>query len=159
MIPGVVIHALIALVWMFLSGSTTLGGLVIGLLAGFALMALFQKALGCQNYIRRMLAVIGFAGNFLKEVVESNLRIARVALRRDAGELRGEFLAYPVGDLTDFEILLLSQCISLTPGTIVVEKNAGTHELILHSFASGSPDEIRRSLDEGLKRNILSFTR
>lgn len=156
---GATVHLLIALVWMFLSGNTTLGGLALGLAAGFALMALFQNALGCESYVRRLVAALRFTVHFLMQVIYSNLRIARAVLRKDAGSLRGEFLTYSVEGLTDLELLLLCQCISLTPGTIVAEKSADGRELILHAFASGEPDEIRHSLDEELKRPILSFTR
>lgn len=156
---GATVHFLIALVWMFLSGNTTLGGLALGLAAGFALMALFQNALGCQSYIRRLIAAMAFLAHFLQQVISSNLRIARTVLRRDAGELKGEFLAYSIEGLTEIELLLLCQCISLTPGTIVAEKSTDGRELILHAFASGGPDQIRKSIDEGLKHRILSFTR
>lgn len=156
---GATVHFLIALVWMFLSGNTTLGGLAIGLGAGFLLMAFFRKALGCQDYVRRVAAAISFIGKFTGEMVASNLRIARVALSREAGSLHGEFMVYSIEGLTDLETLLLCQCINLTPGTVVTEKCANNRDLILHTFASGTPDEIRRSLDQGLKRSILAFTR
>lgn len=159
MTQGIVTHLLVALVGMFLSGNTTIGGLGVGLIAGFALMALFRQALGCQDYIRRVLAAGVFAGRFLQQILISNMRIARVALRRDAGKLRGEFLTCSIEGLTPFETLLYCQCISLTPGTIVAEQSADHRTLVLHSFASGTPDEIRQALEEGLKRDILSFTR
>ena len=159
MIQGAGIHILIALVWMFLSGNTTLGGLVAGLLGGFASMALFQNALNCRNYIRRALAACVYLGRFLGQIAASNLRIARAVLRKDAGTLRGEFLTYPIEGLTRFETLVLCQCIGLTPGTIVADRNPDGSALVLHAFASGTPDEIRRSLDENLKDGILAFTR
>ncbi|HRJ71220.1 MAG TPA: Na+/H+ antiporter subunit E [Terrimicrobiaceae bacterium] len=159
MISGASVHLLIALVWMFLSGNTTLGGLVLGLAAGFAMMALFRKALGCQDYIRRIQAALRFGASFLRQVAASNLRIAAAALRPDASRLRGEFFRYSVEDLTSAEIILLCQFINLTPGTVVAEKCPDTHELVLHAFASGTPEEIRRSLDAELKQPILEFMR
>jgi len=152
-------HLGIALVWMFLSGNTTLGGLIAGLLGGFVMMNVFQSALGCGNYIRRVWAAGIFLGRFLLMIAASNLRIARAVLRKDAGAIRGEFLSYSVADLTPFETLLLCQCIGLTPGTIVAELSADKTTLVLHAFASGTPDEIRHSLDEELKHGILAFTR
>ncbi|WP_169809613.1 Na+/H+ antiporter subunit E [Terrimicrobium sacchariphilum] len=152
-------HLLIALVAMFLSGNTTLGGLALGLVGGFALMALFRSALGCQHYIRRVVAVLAFGFIFLQQVVSSNLRLVGAVLRRDAGSLEGEYISYSVEGLTKLEVLLIAQCISLTPGTIVADKSADGRALILHTFASGSPEEIRNALDEGLKRPILAITR
>lgn len=159
MIRWAVIHLVIALVWMFLSGNTTLGGLIAGLLGGFVLMKVFQNALGCRDYIRRVVAAGFFLGRFLLLIAASNLRIARTALRRDAGSIRGEFIPYSLEGLTSFETLILCQCIGLTPGTIVAQQSEDGATLILHAFASGTPDEIRHSLDEELKRGILAFTR
>lgn len=159
MIPGASVHFLIALVWMFLGGNTTLGGLAVGLLAGFAIMAIFRQALGCEDYIRRVVGLVVFLGCFLREIAISNVRVAQAVFRPAASQLQGEFLTYSVADLNDFETLLLSQCISLTPGTIVAEKSKDGREIILHSFASGSPDEIRSSIDRSLKQPLLAFTR
>ena len=159
MTMGATVHFLIALVWMFLSGNTTLGGLAIGLFASFVLMAFFSQALGCQDYVRRVKAAVAFLGIYFLQVISSNLRLVRAVLRKDARSLRGEFMTYPIEGLSEFETLLLCQCISLTPGTIVAGQSDDKSQLILHAFASGSPDEIRHSLDEGLKRPILAFTR
>jgi len=159
MTMGATVHFLIALVWMFLSGNTTLGGLAIGLFASFLLMAFFSQALGCQDYVRRVKAAVAFLGIYFLQVITANLRLVRAVLRKDARSLRGEFMTYPIEGLSDFETLLLCQCISLTPGTIVAGQSEDKRQLILHAFGSGSPDEIRHSLDEGLKRPILAFTR
>ncbi len=95
MIPGAVMHLLIALVAMFLSGNPTLGGSP-SLVGGFILMAFFRCALGCQNYIRRVMAVITFVFIFLQQVVSSNLRLVGAVLRRDAGRLEGDYISYSV---------------------------------------------------------------
>jgi multisubunit Na+/H+ antiporter MnhE subunit len=154
-----VIHLLIALVGMFLSGYTTLGGLGVGLLAGFALLALFQRVLDCQDYVRRVVSVSAFGWRFLLQIVTSNVRIARAALRRDAGRIPGRFVRYSIEGLSHSEVLLLCWCISLTPGTAVADQDHGARELILHAFASGEPDEIRSHIDRDLKTRILMFTR
>ena len=152
-----VVHLLIGMVWMFLSGNPSLGGLATGLLAGFALLALFRRALNCADYIRRVTAASVHGWRFLGQILKSNLRIARLALRRDAGAVEGRFVRYRVGDLSEVELLLLCWFISLTPGTTVAERNDG--ELILHVFGLGEPDGIQSRLDQDLKNGILSFTR
>jgi len=154
-----IVHAFIALVWMFLSGNTTLGGLGTGLLAGFALLALFRNALSCQDYVRRVVSVVTFIARFLRQVVEANVRLARVALKRNAGAIQGQFMRYDIGGLSEFEVLLLCWCISLTPGTAVADHDRGAATLILHAFASGEPDEVRHHIDRDLKSRIIGFTR
>ncbi len=154
-----VMHMLVALVWLFLSGNTTLGNFFLALGLTFVLLALFRKPLGCEDYIRRMIGFAVFVGRLIAEIVTSNLRIMRVALRRNAKRIGGFFFAYNVEDLTDFEVLLLSICVGLSPGTMVADRSADRRELILHVFAAGSREEVRAKIDSTLKTGILSFTR
>ncbi|RYD61803.1 MAG: hypothetical protein EOP84_35285 [Verrucomicrobiaceae bacterium] len=156
---ALIMHLLIAFVWLFLSGNTSLGGFVIGLLAGFLLLALFQRALEAQDYVRRLVAVARFAVVFLREVAISNIRIARIVLRPKVRHIRGEFMAYNVEDLTKFETLLLCYCVSLTPGTTVAGKSEDERAIILHAFASGTPGEISEHIDQTIRKYILAFTR
>jgi len=159
MIHPAFIHLGIALAWMFLGGNTTLGGFASGLVFGFIAMALFRNALHCRHYIRRVLAGVRFFFHFIYLILLSNLKIARAAILREAPRIKGEFLVYRIDGLTDFETLLLCQCIGLTPGTIVTDRIPNDSALILHAFASGTAEEIRRFVDQELKYPILLFTR
>ncbi|MHA3775478.1 Na+/H+ antiporter subunit E [Verrucomicrobiota bacterium sgz303538] len=152
-------HLLIAFVWLFLSGNTSLGGLVTGLVAGFLLLALFQRALQTQDYVRRVIAFIRFAMLFVREIVISNIRIAHMALYPKVGSIRGVFMAYNVEDLTKLETLLLCYCVSLTPGTTLAGKSEDERSIVLHAFASGTPEQISEHIDRTLRKYILAFTR
>lgn len=151
-------HMLVSFVWLFLSGNTTLGGFLVGVIAGLLLLSLFKRALGTEAYVRRVFAFIRFALIFIREVIVSNFRIAMVALKPNAKRIRGEFMTYDIEGLTALEILLLCYCVSLTPGTAVAGKSEDERLLILHAFAS-SPDEISDHIDETLRKPILAFTR
>jgi multicomponent Na+:H+ antiporter subunit E len=153
------LHLLIALVWVFLSAETTLGSFFVALIATFLLLALFQKAIGCQDYVRRVLAFIVFCGVFIREVIASNLRIMLLALTPDAGHRRGCYIDYNIEGLTELEILLISQCIGLSPGTMVSEPSADGRYLVIHAFPSAPAKEVQTNLDEHLKNRILAFTR
>lgn len=159
MTQGAPIHLLIALVWMFLSGNTTLGGLGTGLLAGFGLLAFFRNALNCRDYVRRVMSFVAFGWPFFWQVMAANFRIAMVALQKNAGTIQGRFVRYNIEGLSEFEILFLCWCVSLTPGTAVADKDSGGRELVLHTFASGEPDQMRSHIDRDLKKKILAFTR
>lgn len=154
-----IVHMLVALVWLFLSGNTSLGNFFLAIVLTFILLALFRKPLHCEHYIRRSLAFGAFLRALIFDIVASNLRITRVVLQRDAARIEGSFVHYNVGGLTEFEVLILSLCIGLSPGTMVADRSDDRSELILHVFAAGSDEEIRRKLDSTLKKDILSFTR
>jgi multisubunit Na+/H+ antiporter MnhE subunit len=152
-------HTLVALVWLFLSGNTSLGGLVIGWVAGYALLAAFQRALGCEPYVRRVRGFVIFVIRFIGELTTSSLRMAVLAVRPNAGALKGAFVRYRVEGLTTFEVLLLSHCISLTPGTTTVNQSEDQATLILHAFPADEGEQLQRHIDRTLKDWILAFTR
>lgn len=154
-----IIHLLVALVWLFVSGNITLANFVVALIATFLLMSFFRKAIGCENYVRRVKAFFRFALHFAWEIVISNVRIMRVVMRGDAARIPGQFVGYNVEGLTNFEILLISQCIGMSPGTMVAEMSEDGKHLMIHAFPAASPEEVRAKLDSTLKNGILSFTR
>lgn len=154
-----IMHLLVALVWLFLSGNTTLANFAIALGLTFLLLALFQKPLHCQDYVRRTVAFFVFLGRLIAAIIASNLRIMRVAVQRDAKQVEGFFVDYDTSRLTDFEILLLSICIGLSPGTIVADRLDDGKTLVVHGFGAGSVAEVEEALDVTLTAGILSFTR
>lgn len=154
-----IMHLLVAMVWLFLSGNATFGNFLVALVITFALLALFRKAIGCENYVKRVMALLRFLPRFFLEVVVSNLRVMRMALRRDARKLRGRFIRYDVTGLTDFEVLLIAQCIGLSPGTMAADRSEDGRHLILHVFGPDHPARVRKKIDSSLKAHILAFTR
>ena len=152
-------HMAVALVWLFLSGNTGLGNFFLALVLTFLLIAVFQKPLHCQDYVRRTIGFFRFLFKLLKEIVVSNIRIMGVAISPRAGEVEGLFVDYNVEGHTDFEVLLIAFCIGLSPGTIVANRSPDGRFLTLHTFAAGTSEEIQQKLDSTLSTGICSFTR
>lgn len=153
-----ILHLALALVWLFLSGIATLGNFVVAMAATFILLALFQRAIGCQDYARRVRAFLTFSARFFAEIIRSNLRIMRIAALPGAGNARGCYVRYDVAGLTDFEVFLIAQCINMSPGTMAADREE-PHHLIIHCFPAEPEAVIQEKIDATLKRGILSFTR
>src|SRR5690606_33372573 len=73
-----------------------------------------------------------FLGYFLRALVLANLQLARTVLFTKRQDLTPGFLTYPVEGLSRLEILLLSHCITLPPGTTTVEISPDFTRLTLH---------------------------
>jgi multicomponent Na+:H+ antiporter subunit E len=149
----------IMLVWLLLNEDMSPFTLACGYLIGFAFVAAFRTVPGSERYVRATLAFLRFALIFFREFLVANAKVARAVLTRRRQDLHPNFLTYDVAGLTRFEILLLSYCISLTPGTTTVQVSDDFQTLILHAMDADSPDAIRVGIDRTLKRGILSFTR
>ena len=111
-----VLNLALALIWFFLGDEPDGARLFVGFMLGFGLVRAFRGVLGGESYTRRALALLVFLAVFGKELLVSNLQLARVVLFRSNASLKPEIFLYPVAGLTKLEILLLSHCITLTPG-------------------------------------------
>ena len=153
------LNLVMALLWLFLSGGNSFVSFVLGYVVGFVLLRLFRAVLPEDGYVRRTLALLRFLGGFAGEFVKSNVAITRaiVFARRDA--LHPNFLTYDVAGLSRFEVLLLSHCIALTPGTSTVLVSDDWQTLVLHAMDARDPAAVRADIDRGLRTPLLAFTR
>lgn len=149
----------LALLWMFLSGRATLGSLGAGFALGFALLALLRPVFPGSRYVPRVWAAGRFAVLFLSEMFRANLLVARAVVLGRKEDLWPNFVSYDVTGLSRAEILLLSHCITLTPGTTVLEVSEDFTTLIMHVFDARDPDAVRAAIDRRLKAPMLAFTR
>lgn len=158
MISPFVINIMLAVLWLFLHG----GGLVnfiAGFVIGFILLYLFQAILQSRSYVRRVLAFFRFVGVFLVEFIKSNLIIAARVLWSPVEDIHPNFITFDVTGMNRWEIFLLSQCITLTPGTTSVDLINDDRTLVVHAFDADDPDEVREHIETSLKSAILRFCR
>ncbi|NJK90829.1 MAG: Na+/H+ antiporter subunit E [Blastochloris sp.] len=158
MFAGFLLHLSLALTWMFLAQGS-LPEFCLGALGSYVLLLLFQKVLPVSTYLRRLHGFLRFILVFFRELALANITIARSVLFQPTEKMQPDFLIYPVPGLNGFEIFLLSQCISLTPGTTTVQVDLDRQELHLHAFDAAEPEELCRQIDRTLKEAILAFTR
>lgn len=100
-----------------------------------------------------------FLGYFLRALVLANLQLAKTVLFTKRDDLTPGFLAYPVEGLSKLEILVLSQCITLTPGTTTVEVAPDFTRLTLHALDARDPAATVRGIRDELEAPILRWTR
>lgn len=153
------LNLILAVIWLFLQSEATLRDFVVGSVLGFGLLALFRPVLRSDDYVRRVLAAAAFTWVFAREFVVSCLELIYYTLFVPASRLRPEFLIYDVRGMNRVEILMLSHCISLTPGTNTVDVSQDFTRLYLHVLDCPDPEAVRRKIDNTLKRGILAFTR
>ncbi len=156
---GLVLNLILATIWLLLSRDRTLGDFYVGLFLGFAVISLFGSVLGMEDYPRRAAALLRFVLGFLGEFLKANLSVAARVLFRSNQSLAPDFVTYDVSGLTPGEILIMSYCITLTPGTTTVQISEDFRTLTFHALDAQDPEELRRNLDRNLKTPLLRLTR
>jgi multisubunit Na+/H+ antiporter MnhE subunit len=149
----------LALVWTFLATSPSLTSFCVGFVLGFALVAAAERLFPGSTYVRRMFAFARFVAAFAVEFLSSNLVLARAVLFQRRSEMAPNFLTYDVGGLTRWEVLVLSHCITLTPGSTTVDVVDDGRTLLLHAFDCRDPVAVRRGIDRRLREPLLRWTR
>ena len=96
---------------------------------------------------------------FLREFLVSNFNIAWSVVFRSNESIHPNFITFDVTGMTPLEIFILSQCITLTPGTTTIDLEPDNATLIVHAFDADDPNEVREGIENSLKKGILGFTR
>jgi len=111
------------------------------------------------SLVRRTANFAWFVVRFARALVISNVEMARVVLFRPVRELSPDFIEYPIAGLSRMEIVLLSHCITLTPGTTSVEVSEDHRTLVVHALEGADPATVCRTIKEDLEAPLLAWTR
>lgn len=155
---GFLSNLLLAVFWALASGRVTVGTLVVGFVAGFVTIFVTRRATGAEAYTRKARGVAVLVLVFVRELVEANLRLAYDVVT-PTHHMRPAIVAIPLDVTSDFEITLLANLITLTPGTLSLHVSDDRSVLFIHSVYTPDADRLRHSIKEGLERRILELTR
>lgn len=151
-------NILLALVWAAITGSFTLANIIVGFLLGAVALYLIREQVGSLGYFRRAVRVGSLALLFLYELALSAWRVATLVLSPKM-DLKPGIFAYPLKVDRDFEITLLANLITLTPGTLSVDVSEDRRVLYVHAIDASDPDQTRRDIAEGFEAKILEAFR
>ncbi|HLT31232.1 MAG TPA: Na+/H+ antiporter subunit E [Myxococcaceae bacterium] len=109
--------------------------------------------------LARAVGFVLFLFAFLHALIMANLQLAAVVLFKRKEDLNPGFIVYRVNGLSRFEIFVLAQCISLTPGTATVEISRDYQRLLIHSLDTEAPELVCKDIRRTLEAPILRWTR
>src|SRR5699024_9371501 len=113
------VNLIISFMWMFLSETYTFPSFIVGYLLGIVLILILNKLVPGRFYLYRVLKIIQLILLFIKELISSNLEILRLVYKRKS-EFEPGIFTLPTELKTDWEITLLANLITLTPGTLSI---------------------------------------
>ncbi|WP_243290475.1 Na+/H+ antiporter subunit E [Bacillus sp. FJAT-47783] len=154
----ILLNSFIAFIWMFLhnsySTSSFLVGYMIGLLIIFGLRRFFPR----RFYLCNVLAVINLVLIFFKELILSNISVLKVILSPKLNMQPGIF-ALETSLKKDWEITLLANLITLTPGTLVVDISDDNKTLYIHAMDIDDVEQARNDIKNSFERAIKEVSR
>jgi len=110
-----------------------------------------------RNPVSRIFHLLLFIPFYIKEVVLANMRIAwDIVTPND--HFNPAFIELQIGDLSDTQLLALTNVITMTPGTLSFDISRDRKRLLLHVlYLDLSPDEMREMMQEGYIRKICAI--
>src|SRR5699024_2543851 len=115
----IVINVIIAFMWMFLSETYTFTSFLSGYIIGVLLLLLLNRFVPGIFYLHRVGRIIQLFLSFVKELIASIIDIVNLVYKPKLDVELGIF-ALPVDLETDWELTMLANFITLTPGTLSV---------------------------------------
>ncbi|MEX1333966.1 MAG: Na+/H+ antiporter subunit E [Candidatus Limnocylindrales bacterium] len=151
-------NLLLALGWVALSGQFDVVNLLVGFAFGYLVLFLLQRVIGRSRYFTRTLGLVRFTAFYLLEVVRANVQVAfDVVTPTDYA--RPCIVAVPLDARSDVEITLLSNLITMTPGSLAVDVADDRSVIYVHAMYVDDAEELRRQIKDELERRVLELLR
>ena len=146
---------ILALAWVALTGDVSAWGVAFGIgLAAVAMAVAWPLGPYPVFPTARPLKLLGLLFYLAWQIVVANLKVA-AAILGPRRLLRPALVAVPLDAKSDEQITVLSNLISLTPGTLSLEVSPDRGTLFVHAMSVSSPDALRREIKDGFERRVI----
>jgi multicomponent Na+:H+ antiporter subunit E len=153
-----VLSLIFAVIWSAITGSASLQNLLLGFALSTLALWIVRGEIHAAGYIRRLGRILSLLRLFLRELALSAWKVAILVLSPRMVVKPGIF-AFPLTVDRDFEITLLANLITLTPGTLSVDVSPDRRTLFVHALDCSDVEGARRDIAEGFERKILEAFR
>ncbi|WP_077621430.1 Na+/H+ antiporter subunit E [Sediminibacillus massiliensis] len=154
----ILLNILIAIMWMFLSESYTFPAFFSGYIIGILLLLVFRRFIPDAFYMHRVVKVFKLIILFFKELVLSNLEIVKLVYKPNLDIEPGIF-ALPTELKTNWEITMLANLISLTPGTLSVAVSDDNGYIYIHAMHIEDTAKSIAEIKDSFEKAIMEVTR
>lgn len=154
----IIVHLLISIMWMFLSETYTFTSFAVGFLVGGILLILLRKFIPGKLYLIRLFSILKLLLIFIRELILSNIEIVKLVYKKRPNFEPGIF-AYPTDLKSDWELTLLANLITLTPGSLSVAFSEDNKTIFVHAMHIENVEDEIESIKETFEAAIKEVTR
>ena len=147
-------NLIFAFVWVAVTGSFTLMSLLSGFVIGYFALWLIQPLTGSSRYFYRVVAWVKLVIMFIYELFASSIEVV-IDILTPRHRSVPALVEVPLDVKTDAGILLVTNLISLTPGTLSLDVSEDRKTLLVHAMFAGDPAALCKSLKAGVERWVI----
>src|SRR5699024_8891256 len=150
----IVINLIISFLWMFLSESYTLISFLFGYILGAVLLLLLHRFFTGPFYLKRLYRLMVLFLILIRELISYNIQIVKYVYKKDLNIEPGIF-AMPIEVKQSWEITLLANLITLTPGTLTVAVSDDQTQLFIHALDIDTKEESINVIKNTFEKSLM----
>ena len=151
-------NILLAFLWMTITGIVNTTNFIVGFVLSYITLWLFRSNLGHSNYFIKFYQVARLLISFAKEILVANFYIAcEIVTPRYITQ--SAIIKYRLDAQNDLEIALLTNLITLTPGTLCMEVTEDRNYVFIHTMYHGELRDVERGIKENIEKKLLEALR
>jgi multicomponent Na+:H+ antiporter subunit E len=154
----ILLNFILAFVWMFLKTSYSPASFFVGYFFGLLIIYMFRRFFTSRFYLLRVVAVVNLIYIFTRELILANIAVLKVILKPKL-DIKPGIFAYPTELKQDWEITVLANLITLTPGTLVVDVSPDNKVLYVHAMDISDADEDIQGIKNTFEKAIMEVSR
>ena len=152
------LNILLGIIWVFLTGNLEYKNFIEGFFIGFIIIWITKYASDSSSYISRIPKILAFILYFFYELILANIKIT-IDVLTPKDRMRPAIIAIPLSAKTDFEITILANLITLTPGSLSLDVSSDRKVLYVHSMYVSDAEKFKDQIKNGFERKLLEITR
>lgn len=153
-----ILNLLIGVIWMFLSESYSFASFIVGFVIGTALLYLLNRFIPGSYYFKHVRAILYLVFLFIRELLLANIEVLKWVYKPKL-DFQPGILALPIDVKKNWEITLLANLITLTPGTLSVDVSRDQRYIYIHALDLPDVNETIVSIKESFEKAIREVTR
>ena len=150
-------NLLLTFIWVALTGNFEFANVLFGFLLSYFLLWVITRGSGNVHYFKLVPRVVSFFFFFLYELVKANLQVAYEVITPSLNMTPG-IVAVPLDISSDFQITMLANLITLTPGTLSLDVSEDKKVLYVHSMYIKDREEFIKSIKTGFEKRIIEIS-
>ena len=133
LLPSPLLSLVLALCWPVLNQSWSLGQILLGLVFALIIPWFTEPLREQRPKIRKPVLIVLLGLRVLKDIVTSNIDVARLILGRESA-IRPGFVWFPLTVTDPTAIVALAGIITMTPGTLSADISEDRKYLLVHAL-------------------------
>ncbi|MCH6201851.1 Na+/H+ antiporter subunit E [Aquiflexum sp. LQ15W] len=151
-------NLILAIIWVMATGTLTEENFIFGFFIGFGILWIITFKKEERKYFSGIPKWFGFGVFILLEIIKANFQALKESFYPKS-KLEPGIVKVPLDAKTDIEISILSNIISLTPGTLIMDVSDDKKVIYVHVMHLLNKDKFINDIKQKFEKPLLELMR